>query len=426
MSETPKSIKKMKEIEDDGIDIETVKYDFDEMVGEYHDGMLVRGIYGYGFQRPSTIQAETILPILSGRDIVAQAQSGSGKTGAFGIASIAKVDIDITAPQVIIIGNSKELALQIQDVINNLSKYTDVKTCLCIGQNNRTIDNLNEAKKSHILIGTPGRLTELVTKYEKLTSEIKLLVLDEADCLLNTGTVSDFIENIKTIVLSLPKKSQICCFSATYRNEIIGEDGIINYFMKDPQKILIKNSEVSVKMIKNYYYNIFCDKGKYNPEQLKYNKLVEFYDKLSLCQTVIFVNTIENAQKLTLQLKYDKYSVELIHSKMVDTERREILKYFRQSKFRILIATDLIARGIDVQQVGLVINYDVPSNPEYYIHRVGRSGRFGRIGIAITFVIDNDLDTSRMRKIEDVYEIAFEEMPALKDVNSILVGMATI
>ena len=412
------------EIEESG-DITEID-NFEEMVGEHHDGMLLRGIFGYGFEKPSAIQGKTIMPVLSGRDVIAQAQSGSGKTGAFGIASIARVDMEIDGPQVIIIENTKELALQVKDVVDNIGKYVKIKTCLCIGQNNKTYENIEEARKSHILIGTPGRLLDLFTKSPKLATTISLLVLDEADELLKSKGKSNFIETIYGIITKMPKKSQICCFSATYTDAIVGEDGIINCFMKDPQKILIKNSEVSVKMIKNYFCNICTERGKYYPEQIKYNKLVEFYSKLNLCQTIIFVNTTNTVVQLTEKLKSDKYSVDMIHGTMNDLEKREVLKQFRRSTFRILITTDLIARGIDVQQVGLVINFDVPQNPEYYIHRVGRSGRYGRIGIAITFVIDDNIDTTNMRKIEDVYEIEFEEMPDLKDVNSMLIGMATI
>lgn len=384
---------------------------FDDTLCEYHDGELLRGIYGYGFDRPSEIQSKTIIPICEGRDLIAQAQSGSGKTGAFGIGALTRVKTELKGPQVIIIGNTRELALQILNVLNELGAHTNIKNCLCVGGTlgNSTMKNLEEARKSHILIGTPGRLNDLINKDKLLVKEIKLLILDEADYLL----VRDFIAQIKLITKAIPKDTQICLFSATYPPDVLE---MTKYFMHDPVKILIKNEEVSVELIKNYFVNV-----KY--EEYKYDTLVEFYQKLSVCQAVIFVNSINKAEELGNKLKDDGHTVGIIHSKMDDLERREVLKLFRTSRYRILVATDIISRGIDVQQVGLVINYDIPKDSEQYIHRVGRSGRFGKIGVAISLVTDHFQDIKKMQFIEKTYKIDFLPLPSLEIVNTFLTGL---
>jgi superfamily II DNA/RNA helicase len=409
---------------------------FDDVLYEYHDGNLLRGLYAYGFERPSPIQSKTIISMCEGRDTVAQAQSGSGKTAAFGIAALARVDITIKHPQVIIIGNTRELANQIAGVLNDIGTFTGIKICVCVGGNAppthntfdksdehkkkhisgpNTFQNYEEAKNSHILVCTPGRLNDLIVKDQNqkkdklLLKNIKLLILDEADYLL-TG---DFILQIQMITRSIPKDTQVCLFSATYSEEVIK---LSEKIIKDPVKILITNEKVSVESIKNFYVNI-------HREEYKYGTLVEFYNKISVCQAVIFVNAIEKAEQLGNKLKEAGHTVGIIHSKMDDIDRREILKNFRNTRIRILVATDIIARGIDVQQVGLVINYDIPEKSEQYIHRVGRSGRFGKIGVAISLVTDHYKDIDKMKAIEKNYKINFEELPELDVINNFLTGL---
>lgn len=391
---------------------------FDDFLCEYQDGELIKGVYAFGFERPSIIQAKTILPICDGKDIIAQAQSGSGKTGAFGIGVLARIDLKDMHPQAIIIANTRELASQISYVVGKIGGRMGAKICLCIGGTTSGKDvseNLSDAHESHILIGTPGRLVDLIERDErrrnkvKLLDKLKLLVLDEADILLG----EDFAPKIHHIVSRIPRDSQICLFSATYPPEVLE---LTKEFMNNPVKILVEREKISVDTIKNYYVNI-------EYEEHKYAVLVELYQKVSVCQAVIFVNSVNRAVELTNTLKKDGHAVGVIHSKLTDIERNEILKNFRLTQTRILVATDLISRGIDVQQVGLVINYDVPSDCEQYIHRVGRSGRFGKLGVAISFVTKHRLDISRMFNIQKKYNIDFCELPALEDVNHYLTGL---
>jgi translation initiation factor 4A len=386
---------------------------FDDFLFEFHEGNLIKGIYAYGFEKPSPIQAKTIVPICDGVDIIAQARSGSGKTGAFVIGTLARVNIEEQFIQAVIIANTKELASQIFHVFKNIGNSINVKLSLCVGGSD-TSSNLKEAYESHILICTPGRLFGLIEKdmFRKpkirMLDRLKLLIIDEADLLLG----KNFIEQTKNIITNIPKKTQICLFSATYAREALE---LTREFMNKPIKILIEAEKISVEAIKNYYINV-------GEEDNKYSIILDFYQKISVCQAVIFVNSIEKGVDLAEKLVNNGYPVGLLHSKLEDEKRLDVLKKFRLTQTRILIATDLISRGIDVQQVGLVINYDVPGKIEQYIHRVGRSGRYGKLGVAITFVTDDNYDVEKMKNIQKIYKINFEELPTLDNVNKYLTG----
>ena len=394
---------------------------------EYHNGELLHGIYEFGFQTPSQIQIKAISVIINGKDIIAQAQSGSGKTGAFVIGSLTKINLALRRPQCIIIANTKVLALQIENVVKNIGKYigkdtnNSLRISLCIGgETKETMANLREASASHVLIGTPGRLVGLVKRdeYESkkyprknnvgLFDNVKILVLDEADKLLEQS----FRDEMRSIFDSITSTCQICLFSATYIDDILN---LTKNFMNDPVKILVEKEKISVDTIKNYYVD-----AKY--ENNKYDILIDIYQKVSVCQAVIFVNSIKKAIEISESLANDGHSVGTIHSKLSDTDRADVLRDFRRTQTRILIATDIISRGIDVQQVGLVINYDIPSEPEQYIHRVGRSGRFGKSGVAITLLTSHYGDKMRIKNIESSYGIKFNQLPSLETVNNYLTG----
>ena len=400
------------------IDYQIMDFDnFDDFLYEYHNGNLIRGIYEYGFERPSPIQSKAIKPICDGRDVIAQAQSGTGKTGAFVLGALSRVDPISKYPQIVMIANTRELATQIYNVVKNLSIHLNINISLCIGgQGGKDVmSNLHDAYESHILVGTPGRLVDLIERDErrhnksKLLDRLKLLILDEADILL----ADDFINQIQTIIRIINKESQICIFSATYPPHILS---LTEKFMNNPVRILVEREKVSVDVIKNYYVD-----SQY--EDNKYDILVELYQKVSVCQAVIFVNSINKAIEVSERLKQDGHSVGTIHSKLDDSERSDILKGFRLTQTRILVATDIISRGIDVQQVGLIINYDIPYEAEQYIHRVGRSGRYGKLGVAITLVTNHRADIGRMTQIEKKYGIKFTSLPSLDTVNNYLTGL---
>jgi translation initiation factor 4A len=393
---------------------------FEDEMCDYHNGDLLAGIRGYGFDKPSQIQSKAIIPICRGEDLIAQAQAGSGKTAAFVIPSLALVNPKNIYPQVIILGNTRQLAGQIHNVMIEIGKKIiqnhNLKITLCVGgktENNDTYTLLKEAYKSHILIGTSGKIidlneTSIKKKYKhELLSDVSLIVLDEADALLK----QEFIPQIKYILQHILHDAQICLFSATYPTEVLE---LTKKFMcvREPVKILVEKEKISVKAIKNFFVNVEYEKNKYD-------NLIDIYQKLNICQAVIFVNSIKKAEYLADMLQGSGHSVGVIHSDMDEKSKNLTLKNFRLSQTRILIGTDLISRGIDVQQVGIVINYDVPHDSDKYIHRVGRSGRFGRLGVAITFMTGTRDDIEKMKQIEYDYNIDFEELNNTKDIEKI-------
>lgn len=399
----------------------TEMYAFDDDLCEYHGGDLLAGIYGFGFERPSPIQSKAIIPMLDGRDVIAQAQAGSGKTGAFLIPALAKINSKLKYPQVVIIGNTRPLATQIhynaKRIGNKLIELHGLKIALCIGGSGirDTRISTDDPFESHMLVGTPGKLVALseierrskskLSIEPKLLDKISLLILDEADILLQ----EEFALQIQKIIKKIPKTAQICLFSATYPPEIVT---LTKQFLIDPVKILVENEKISVEGIKNFWVNV-------EREEYKYDTLVDIYKKVSVCQAVIFVNSVEKAVQLASSLTGAGHSVGVIHSKLDELDRVKILEEFRKTQIRVLIATDLISRGIDVHQVGLVINYDVPYDADKYIHRVGRSGRFGKLGVAITFMVKSRQDISRMDEIENKYKINFEELKNATDIETV-------
>lgn len=401
-------------------EIDYQKYDFkdfDHMDCLCKDaGELLKGIYAYGFERPSAIQSKAICAMHDGRDIVAQSQSGTGKTGAFTIGILTRIDVKVLHPQAIIVANTRDLAMQIHFVLTSLARFMNIKVALCIGgtiaKDSKT--NLNDATTSHIWVGTPGRIVDLIErdKYNKnktkLLENLKMLVLDEADVLLK----DDFLEQIKKIVRGTPTTTQMCIFSATFRDDALE---VTKHFMRNPVHILVEREKVSLDLIKNFKVDV-------GEERYKYDTLSDLYQSINICQAVIFVNTIEKADTLKHSLESDGHSVGMIHSKLTDIDRETTLADFRNMITRVIIATDIISRGIDVQQVGLVINYDIPDKSEQYIHRVGRSGRYNKIGVAINFVTQSRYDKEKIKRIEDDYKISIIDLPDLNDVNYYLTG----
>lgn len=377
--------------------------DFEKM--DFISYELYKGICNYGFQKPSVIQAKTIKAIYTGIDVVAQAQSGTGKTGAFLIGTLNKIDQQTNIPQIVIICNTRELSLQILNVADNLSQFMKIEKCLCIGSHQDINMNLKNAEKSQLLIGTPGRIGDILSRMnEKYINSIKTVVLDEADILLK----EDFIEQIKNILKIVPVNTQICLFSATYNDDIVE---ISKKFMKPTQHVIkLPTETLSLELIKQYKIEL--------NEKQKYFTLEDLYKKLSISQAIIFVNSIKRVEHLASLMVKNDYKIGILHSKL--TSRNDVLKDFRTGKTRVLLTTDIISRGIDVEQVGIVINYDIPEDKHQYIHRIGRSGRFGKFGIAINFVTNRDL--IKLYEIQKYYNIDIDNMPKPEYINSLLTG----
>ena len=356
---------------------------------------LLRGIYSYGFENPSEIQKKAILPIIQNNDLIAQAQSGTGKTGTFSIASLQTVNEDENTSQVLILSTTRELAIQTHKVVENISVFLEnIKIKLLTGGTsvNSDINYLNN-NKPHIIVGTPGRVFDMIKRRKLDLFTIKLFILDEADEMLSSG----FKEQIKTIFGYFNEKVQTAIFSATMPREVVE---ITEHFMKTPTKIMVNSSELSLDGIKQYYIAAKDDKDKY--ELLK-----NLYDNLYKSTSIIFVNGIGRVDSLYDAMINDGFQVCKIHGSLNKDERMEILNDFKNGGKNVLISSDLTARGIDIQQVNIVINYDVPKCIHSYLHRIGRSGRWGRKGTAINFICERDV--GNMRRIENYYKISIEE-----------------
>jgi translation initiation factor 4A len=356
---------------------------------------LLRGIYAYGFEKPSAIQQRGILPILSGHDTIAQAQSGTGKTATFSISVLQKIEAKVNQTQALILAPTRELAQQICKVVRNLGDFLNVSCHACIGGTLVRDDIRFLQQGQQIVVGTPGRVYDMINRKVLSLAQTKMFVLDEADEMLSRG----FKDQIYDVFQHLPGEVQVCLFSATMPNDILD---ISNRFMRDPKRILVKRDELTLEGIKQFY--VAVDK-----EEWKFDTLCDLYETLTITQAIIYCNTRRKVDWLTDKMGQRDFTVSSMHGDMTGHERELIMKEFRSGSSRVLITTDLLARGIDVQQVSLVINYDLPPNRENYIHRIGRSGRFGRKGVAINFVTDQD--TRAMRELEAHYNTQIEEMP---------------
>ncbi len=362
---------------------------------------LLRGIYAYGWEKPSYIQQKGIIPVIQGKDSIIQAQSGTGKTGTFSIASLQKVNHEIKSCQCIILNPTREIADQTCRVITNLSSYLkDVQIVGVIGGRRIQMEQVSNA---HILVATPGRVYDMIDKGIINMSTLKLFIVDEADQMLSKGFKDQIIEIFKYV----PNTAQVAIYSATMPPDILD---ITKKFMNDPIKILVTKDELTLEGIKQFYITL-------ETEQDKYETLCDIYKTLTISQSIIYCSTKKKVEWLAEQLENNGYPVSKIHGDMIQTDRDDIMKSFRNGSTRVLITTDLLARGIDIQQVSLVINYDLPKEKEQYIHRIGRSGRYGRKGVAINFIMSQQ-DVRQLKDIEGYYSTQIEEMPM--DVSNFL------
>uniref|UniRef100_A0A8C5FJU6 RNA helicase n=1 Tax=Gadus morhua TaxID=8049 RepID=A0A8C5FJU6_GADMO len=335
---------------------------------------LLRGIYAYGFEKPSAIQQRAIIPCIKGYDVIAQAQSGTGKTATFAISILQQIDVERKVTQALVLAPTRELAQQIQKVILALGDYMGAGCHACIGGTNvRNEATKLQAEAPHIVVGTPGRVFDMLSREYLASKYIKMFVLDEADEMLSRG----FKDQIYEIFQKLAPSTQVVLLSATMPTDVL-------------------------EGIRQFYINV-------EKEEWKLDTLCDLYETLTITQAVIFINTRRKVDWLTEKMHTRDFTVSALHGDMEQKERDLIMREFRSGSSRVLITTDLLARGIDVQQVSLVINYDLPTNRENYIHRIGRGGRFGRKGVAINMVTEDDKRT--LRDIETFYNTTVEEMP---------------
>lgn len=356
---------------------------------------LLRGIYAYGFEKPSAIQQRAIRPIIQNRDVIAQAQSGTGKTSMIALAVCQIIDTTLREVQALILSPTRELAAQTEKVILAIGDFINVQAHTCIGGKSIGEDIRKLEYGVHVVSGTPGRVYDMIKRRTLRTRAMKLLVLDESDEMLSRG----FKDQIYDVYRYLPPELQVVLISATLPHEILE---MTSKFMTDPVRILVKRDELTLEGIKQFFVAV-------EKEEWKFDTLCDLYDTLTITQAVIFCNTKKKVDWLTERMRTSNFTVSCMHSDMPQKERDSIMQDFRAGNTRVLITTDVWARGLDVQQVSLVINYDLPNNRELYIHRIGRSGRFGRKGVAINFVRTDDIRI--LRDIEQYYSTQIDEMP---------------
>lgn len=378
---------------------EVIETNYDEVVDSFDalklNESLLRGIYSYGFEKPSAIQQRGIKPILDRHDTIGQAQSGTGKTATFAIAALQLIDYSINNCQVLILAPTRELAQQIQKVVLALGDYLQVRCHACVG-GTVVRDDIAKLKAGvHMVVGTPGRVHDMMEKRHLRVDDMKLFIMDEADEMLSRG----FKSQIYDVFKKLPPDVQVALFSATMPQDILE---LTTKFMRDPKRILVKNDELTLEGIRQFYVAV-------EKEDWKLETLCDLYETLTITQAIIYCNTRRKVDFLTSKMSERDFTVSSMHGDMDQKSREMIMREFRSGSTRVLITTDLLARGIDVQQVSLVINYDLPATKENYIHRIGRSGRFGRKGVAINFVTSSDVE--QLKEIEKHYNTQIEEMP---------------
>lgn len=357
---------------------------------------VLRGIFSYGFEEPSPIQKQAIPQMISGTDIIAQAQSGTGKTATFAISVLQNIDEVNENVQAIIVSPTRELTEQIYTVISSLANYTNIKIVLLLGGKSRyeQIDQLKEG--AQCIICTPGRINDLIYNRHVNVDHVKCLVLDEVDELLAAA----FVEQIRSIVNYMPVSTQVCMFSATMPQYC---QDISKNILNEPCCITVKKEQLTLEGISQFYISTDNDK-------VKYDTITDLYETIIINQLIIYCNTKQRVIYLTETLKKDGYTCSCIHGELTTSERLNTMSSFRKGDTRVLISTDLLARGIDIQQVSLVINYDIPKNIENYIHRIGRSGRYGRRGIALNFL--SKYDAGNLKEIERYYNTQIKELPS--------------
>jgi len=362
------------------------------------DNNILRGIYSHGFEKPSPIQQKAIKPILLKKDIIAQAQSGTGKTAAFTIGALSIIDLNNLNTQVLILSPTRELSIQTSNVVisigsmmNNLNVHTYF--------GGSVIDDGNDFSKKivpHIICGCPGRVFDMLRRNKITNKSIRLIILDEADEMLSSG----FKEQVYNIFQYLNSDIQVALFSATLPVQIFP---IIKKIMRNPIKICVKAEQLTLEGIAQYYIAVEDDRQKYTT-------LKDIFSFLTLSQCIIYCNSVKRVADLYDAMCEDGFPVCCIHSNMEKMLRDKSFDEFRNGKSRVLISSNVTARGIDIQQVSTVINFDIPKDIFTYLHRIGRSGRWGRKGTGINFVTRRDI--GMLKEIERYYDCEIKEMPA--------------
>lgn len=364
---------------------------------------LLRGIYAYGFEKPSAIQQRAIKPLTQRRDVIAQAQSGTGKTATFSIGILSSIDVGNPRTQAIILANTRELATQSEKVVRQLGEYMGVTSLACIG-GGRVREDMEKLRAGvQVVVGTPGRIYDLLKRRALRVDSLFFVVLDEADEMFS----GNFKDQVYDIFQEVPPSAAVGLFSATMPDEVL--DLTQKFLRDDPVRILVKQEEQTLDGIKQFY--VLVDR-----EDQKLEVLCDLYSTISVAQAIIFANLRRKIEWLSDAMDARDFTVSAIHSDLEQSDRSLILQQFRAGQSRVLLASDVLARGIDVQQVSLVLNYDLPTKKESYIHRIGRGGRFGRKGVAINLITREDVP--KLYEIEKFYSTQILELP--RDIENLI------
>ena len=362
------------------------------------DPKLLRGIFAYGFENPSPIQKKAIKPLILGHDIIAQAQSGTGKTATFAIGALQQVNINDNSTQILVLSPTRELTTQTAKVFTNLGSMMDglrVKT-LFGGSSIEEGSLFSNKNIPHIICGCPGRVHDMMRRDRLSCKNIKLIIFDEADEILSAG----FKEQIYNILQFLNQDIQVALISATIPESM---NSIIEKIMRNPIRISVKKEMLTLEGIRQFYVAVEDDRQKYAT-------LKNIFSFLSVSQSIIYCNSVRRVTDLYEAMKEDDFPVCCIHSGMEKSARDMAFNDFRNGKSRVLISSNVTARGIDIQQVSIVINFDLPKCVHTYLHRIGRSGRWGRKGVGINFITRRDI--VKMKEIEQHYICQIDELPA--------------
>ena len=382
---------------DDNEELYDSSYEINSWDELNNDPNILRGIYSAGFERPSPIQKKAIKPIIDGRDLIAQAQSGTGKTAAFSIGALSRVDLSDNSTQVLILSPTRELTIQTSSVVRQIGiMMTGLRIQTVYGGSPYDEpNNFTDKNTPHVICGCPGRVYDLLRKDKITSKKIKIVIFDEADEMFSSG----FKDQIYNILQYFNNNIQVALFSATLPNNIYP---IINKIMQNPVKICVKAEQLTLEGIIQFYVAVDDDRQKYAT-------LKHIYKYVSVSQCIIYCNSIKRVSDLYDAMKEDEFPVCRIHSSMDKNERNSAFKEFKNGKSRVLISSNVTARGIDIQQVSIVINFDVPKDIHTYLHRIGRSGRWGRKGVGINFITRRDI--SKLKEIEAYYSSEIKEMP---------------
>lgn len=344
---------------------------------------MQKAIDEIGFEEATPIQAQSIPYIFEGRDIIGQAQTGTGKTCAFGIPAVDMLDSEAEGIQVLVLCPTRELAIQSCEELRSISKYKSGARILPV-YGGQSIDRQIRALKNRpqIIIGTPGRVMDHMRRHTLKFANLRMIILDEADEMLNMG----FREDIDTILKGVPEERQTILFSATMPEEILD---LTKKYQKDPLYVKISHKALTVPSIEQYYLMVSSTS---KPEILS-----RIIDTKDITLALVFCNTKKRVDELTSELQSRGYAAEALHGDLRQEQRDKVMAKFRSGQIDILIATDVAARGIDVDDIEAVFNYDLPSDDEYYVHRIGRTGRAGKAGIAYSFVVGREIN-----KLKDI------------------------